>query len=306
MFNNEALTVTYLRFPAAPSRLSKMSNAQEQPFRWRTVLEVGVIAAVIYIVLGAPGLSSKTAGSSAKDGQQDVPISKAKIESLVFPRADLQCPQPQYDVHVFSTSPLVLYVDNFVTEAEADHLVDISNDKWQVSTVFNAGVEAADPSVRKSEKALIARDPAVQCIETRALAFQGWPEQTFIEQLWTQRYNVSGHYAHHYDWGTASRNSYRVSTFMVYLSADCEGGGTNFPRLMRPKGKQWCEYVECDGKDEGVTFKARKGAAVFWRNFGEDGKGAKETIHAGMPVTTGTKIGLNIWSWYQADYVPDG
>nr|POE88156.1 prolyl 4-hydroxylase 1 [Quercus suber] len=281
-----------------------MSNAQQQSFRWRTVLEVAVIAAVIYMVLGAPGLSSTEVGeSSSPHDEKDVPTSKAKIESLVFPRTDLQCPKPQFDVHVFSTSPLVLYIDNFVTEAEADHLVDM---RWQISTVFNAGVETADPSVRKSEKALIARDSAVQCIEARALAFQGWPEQTFIEQLWTQRYNVSGHYAHHYDWGMATKNSYRVSTFMVYLSADCEGGGTNFPRLTRPSGKQWCEFIACDDKDDGVTFKARKGAAVFWRNFGEDGKGAKETIHAGMPVTAGTKVGLNIWSWYQANYVPDG
>jgi prolyl 4-hydroxylase len=25
----------------------------------------------------------------------------------------------------------------------------------------------------------------------------------------------------------------------------------------------------------------------------------KETVHAGLPVTSGVKVGLNIWSWWQ-------
>jgi prolyl 4-hydroxylase len=93
---------------------------------------------------------------------------------------------------------------------------------------------------------------------------------------------------------------------MVYLKGDCEGGGTNFPRLERPKEKKWCEVIECDDEGEkGVTFKPRRGAAVFWMNFDGEGRGYKETIHAGMPVRAGQKIGLNIWSWYQAGYVPE-
>ena len=74
---------------------------------------------------------------------------------------------------------------------------------------------------------MIDRDNIVQCIEQRALSVQGWPEDTFIERLWTQRYNLSGHYSHHYDWGSGNKWSRRVSTFMVYLSADCVGGGVS-------------------------------------------------------------------------------
>lgn len=69
-----------------------------------------------------------------------------------------------------------------------------------------------------------------------------------------------------------------------------------------PTDDRWCEFVDCDGTAEGVTFKAKKGNAVFWHNFDPDGKGYKETIHAGMPVSSGTKVGLNIWSWYEAGY----
>ncbi|KAK4541439.1 hypothetical protein LTR36_008040 [Oleoguttula mirabilis] len=282
--------------------------ATGQGFRWRTVIEVGLISAVIYVLLGAPGLpASITSGSQA--AKQHVPVAGAKIQSLVYPDKDLQCPGHNYDIHVFSTTPLIIYIDGFLSDSEAEHLVDISEGKWQVSTVFNEGIETTDASVRKSEKALVDRDHTVQCIEQRALSIQGWPQETFIERLWTQRYNTSGHYAQHYDWATASKAARRVSTFMVYLSADCTGGGTNFPRIERPgdDDARWCEFLEC-GVDatteegQGVTFKARKGAAVFWMNFDADGRGYKETIHAGMPVTGGTKVGLNIWSWYQAGH----
>lgn len=47
----------------------------------------------------------------------------------------------------------------------------------------------------------------------------------------------------------------------------------------------------------GVEFKPIKGNAVFWVNMRSDGKGYEETYHAGLPVTEGFKIGLNIWSW---------
>jgi prolyl 4-hydroxylase len=173
-----------------------------------------------------------------------------------------------------------------------------SENKWQPSTIYSDNVESSDTSIRKSEKALIERDSTVQCIEQRALDFQGWPVDTFVERLWTQRYTISGHYAHHYDWAFASKTAHRVSTFMVYIEANCTGGGTNFPLLARPQDKRWCEFVDCEEPEEnGVTFLPKAGAAVFWENFDVDGKGWKQGLHAGMPVHSGVKIGLNIWSW---------
>lgn len=68
----------------------------------------------------------------------------------------------------------------------------------------------------------------------------------------------------------------------------------------------WCRFVECEGgrvktgpDGRGVTFKAVEGNAVFWTNFRADGSGDgyRETWHAGLPVTRGEKVGLNIWSW---------
>jgi prolyl 4-hydroxylase len=90
---------------------------------------------------------------------------------------------------------------------------------------------------------------------------------------------------------------------MVYLDDNCTGGGTNFPRLERPAEKKWCDVLDCsdspEGEEQGITFMPVKGNAVYWENFRPDGRGHEETWHAGLPVKSGVKVGLNIWSWYQ-------
>jgi prolyl 4-hydroxylase len=94
---------------------------------------------------------------------------------------------------------------------------------------------------------------------------------------------------------------------MLYLleEANANDFQTNFPRLHQPKDQRWCNYLECEQESqaEGVTFKAIEGNAIFWLNFDSEGRGYKEVIHAGMPVKQGTKIGLNIWSWYQRGHM---
>lgn len=164
-----------------------------------------------------------------------------------------------------------------------------------------------DPAIRLSETATLDRDDVVRCIETRARAFQGWRADLMLERLKIQRYRAEGHYSHHFDWGGGGRVD-RVSTFMVYVKADCVGGGTEFPRLPRPADRRWCKFLECppeteDGAlgqgltTEGTTFLPVQGNAVYWENLRTDGSGYPETFHAGLPVINGTKIGLNIWSW---------
>lgn len=175
-----------------------------------------------------------------------------------------------------------------------------SGDHFEPSTIFQGGVESHDPTIRNSTKALLPRTHTVQCIEARAREFQGWRPDVFIERLWAQQYGPGGHYVHHYDWSSQGKGGAgRVSTFMVYLQADCTGGGTNFPRLTMPPSEEWCRFLECDSKHTGITFKARKGSAVYWENFNRHGMGYEETWHAGLPVESGVKVGLNIWSWFQ-------
>ncbi|TVY93292.1 Prolyl 4-hydroxylase [Lachnellula willkommii] len=268
---------------------------------------LGYIAALLplYVLVWIP-LSNVLFGTPQKQKLSDHQNAIFN-SSLVATDEPLSCPPYNYNTFILSQEPLIIYIENFLTAEESAHLISISEDKWAASTVTSGTETSIQKDIRFSEVALVDRDDVVRCIEHRSRAFQGWRPDLHIERLRTQRYGVGGHYKHHYDWSGGSREADRVSTFMVYVDADCEGGGTEFPRMKMPnveKGR-WCEFLDCEkngpeggkGNDFGVTFKAIKGNAVFWENLGSDGRGYEQTFHAGLPVLRGEKVGLNIWSW---------
>jgi hypothetical protein len=114
-----------IRTTSAKSRAthSIIMSATQPSFRWRTILEVTVIASVIYFFIGAPGLSDVL--SSGKKGVVPAPKIHLKPDSLVYPDLDLDCAKHTYDVHIFSAKPLIVYIDGFLTESEADALVEL-------------------------------------------------------------------------------------------------------------------------------------------------------------------------------------
>lgn len=43
--------------------------------------------------------------------------------SLIVPEENVSCPAYNFDVHILSQDPLILYLPEFITGDEADHLV---------------------------------------------------------------------------------------------------------------------------------------------------------------------------------------
>jgi len=87
----------------------------------------------------------------------------------------------------------------------------------------------------------------------------------------------------------------------VYLQDNCTGGETYFPELqgVRPStDEEKFSRTEC-GK--GLLFKPRRGSAVIWNNLFLNGSGDWRLAHASLPVKSGTKIGMNIFSVYYTD-----
>lgn len=119
-----------------------------------------------------------------------------------------------------------------------------------------------------------------------------------MEPLSLQRYHKNGFFSYHHDQFDSPPNRLnRYSTYNVFLQGDCTGGGTHFPLIERPEESAWCDYIDCESTEPGVIFKPIAGSAVYWVNIQKNGRGYRETMHAGMPVISGTKIGMNIWSW---------
>ena len=118
------------------------------------------------------------------------------------------------------------------------------------------------------------------------------------------QYGDGQNYHFHTDWfnapdrTTVEVGGNRLTSFFVYVAvANLTGGGTNFPVLNAPFDERWCQYVDCDEPwEKGVTFRPVPGNAIFWQNLHDDGSGDAATLHAGLPVTSGTKLGMNIWT----------
>jgi len=105
-----------------------------------------------------------------------------------------------------------------------------------------------------------------------------------MEHIQVARYGPSGKYDAHYDGDPcggpdepACPTDQRFATLLVYLADDFEGGHTNFPLL-------------------GETVTPKKGTALFfWVADPASGELFEKTLHAGMPVTKGTKWIANQW-----------
>lgn len=239
------------------------------------------------------------------------------------------CEEPSYRIHMVSTSPLIIYITNFLTENERAHLQAITyysphpvhillvpylltpSSKDTFSSSGITGSQPHNPRIRTSQSATVPRDPVVACIERRALAFQGLDTPaSHLEPLQLVRYAATQHFHFHTDWfpspalASPERGGNRLTSFFAYVRVEngTTGGGTNFPMVDAPEDERWCEFVDCDEEwDKGTTFRPVGGNAVFWRNLLEDGRGDPRTVHAGLPVTSGGKIGMNVWT-RQAPY----
>ncbi|KAK3937812.1 hypothetical protein QBC46DRAFT_344184 [Diplogelasinospora grovesii] len=224
---------------------------------------------------------------------------------------DYVCTHPPYKVLMVSKSPLVIYINDFITPEERAHLQRITKDTFSHSAVTSRGSVSGRQlhSVRTSQSTSVSPDAVVRCIEDRALSFQGYDvPRSHLEPLQLVKYAVSQRYNFHTDWFTDPAHSTsqvggnRVSSFFAYVHVanDTTGGGTNFPLLDSPSDERWCDLgiVDCDEQYEnGVTFLPREGNAIYWENLLPDGRGDERTLHAGLPVTSGGgKIGMNIWT----------
>jgi prolyl 4-hydroxylase len=120
------------------------------------------------------------------------------------------------------------------------------------------------------------------------------------------RYTDRQQFREHYDWfnpdkaDTFGNSGNRASSFFVYLLADCKGGTTVFPKVLRPEAQEWCGILKCHDEDgqkvHQLEVQPKVGTAIFWHNLDPSGMVDMKTMHAGTPVINGTKIGLNIWT----------
>lgn len=86
------------------------------------LLQYALLALGAYVFAGAP-LREMLFGR-APGGEADARVSREKLGSLVLPQGNLSCEEVGYGgVYVLGREPLVLYVEGFLAEGEADEVV---------------------------------------------------------------------------------------------------------------------------------------------------------------------------------------
>lgn len=182
-----------------------------------------------------------------------------------------------YVVHL---APTISVVPHFLTDAEVEHLLELSKDYWEPSVVghgvYKTDDEAKDltnkfsPN-RTSYSCMLksSHTRTVESIEHR-LAHLAGIDVDYLERLNMVRYSPGQLFNRHHD------GRFRPKTVFIYLNdlPDNDSGETLFPEL-------------------GVKIVPRKGCAVMWSNVLSKGVEDPRTEHLGLPPRTGTKYGLN-------------
>lgn len=177
-----------------------------------------------------------------------------------------------------------IIVDDILTPDECQYIINLATPMFSRSTVV--GTSSVDTS-RTSETAWIPKtDPVVQKIFEKALELTGKSIEN-CEDLQVVKYNPGTFYRAHHDSccddsegciAFEKEGGQRVGTLLVYLNSEFEDGETHFP-----------DYND-------LKLKANPGSAIFFRPLGtDDCMCHPKALHAGLPISSGTKYVCNAW-----------
>jgi prolyl 4-hydroxylase len=189
-------------------------------------------------------------------------------------------PQGEFQSECLSADPDVRLFPSFFSEAECDYLVATAAPQLKPSTVIDPYTGRHIPHPVRTSSAVgfpfISENPAIHALNRRLAAASGTDVRAG-EPLQVLRYAPGQEYRPHSDaMPGVPPNQQRVLTFLVYLNEEFEGGETAFPAA-------------------GLKVRGRKGDGLLFRNASPDGIPDDRALHAGLPVTSGTKIIASRW-----------
>ena len=196
-----------------------------------------------------------------------------------------------FDVLRLRPEPRMAFAHGFLTAPECAHLVQVGTKSGALhpSRVVNhdaTGDTGVRSTARTSESCKLpaASDAVVRRAMQRAAFLAGLSPQ-HAEAVQIVHYQPGQEYRPHYDWFSPEDRRYssktavqgnRLVSVFVYLSECAVGGHTGFPLL-------------------GTSFAPERGGALIWYNLDRHGLPDDRTLHAGEPVGSGDKWGMNIW-----------
>lgn len=186
---------------------------------------------------------------------------------------------------VTKDGPWLVLLDEFVTDEEADRLVEIASKQGFERSM--KAVKAGEGRVNEGRTSsntwcqdLCMKDPLVARVLDR-IANTTKSTTKHSEHLQLLRYEEGQFYGGHSDYIPYQLDlpcGARIMTIFLYLNDVEEGGGTRFPKL-------------------DITQQPKKGSALLWPNVMDEDplEEEKRTFHEALPVTKGVKYGANSW-----------
>jgi hypothetical protein len=114
--------------------------------------------------------------------------------------------------------------------------------------------------------------PLLRPLYLRWAGLEGVGEED-VEQIQCVRYKKGQKFRTHFDGGVELP---RLTTYLLYLNEDFDGGDTYFPIL-------------------DLTVEPRTGACLRFASCDKLGRVLWPSEHGGLPVSSGIKYALNIW-----------
>lgn len=183
--------------------------------------------------------------------------------------------------------PRIVVLERFATAAECRWLIGRAGSGLQRAKVYRGSSTAQVAQTRTNREmafTIFNADVVVSLIRDRIAAACGAPV-THFEIAKLLHYSAGEQFALHADFiepktpelarEVAARGQ-RAATFLIYLNEGYEGGATQFPRL------DW-------------QYRGGLGDALLFSNVDAGGAPDYDTVHAGMPPTSGEKWVLSQW-----------
>ena len=134
--------------------------------------------------------------------------------------------------------PQIFLIEGFLTEAECDHYINLSQEKVFEEAKINVfGRQQMNKGVRNNDRLMIFDERIAEELFKKAAAFlpqehDGHELLNFNEMLRIYKYAPGQQFKMHRD-GSYIRNEKEKSfyTIMIYLNDDFEGGETEFENL---------------------------------------------------------------------------
>jgi len=173
--------------------------------------------------------------------------------------------------------PLIVVLENVLSDEECDGLIEMSKDKMNRSKI---GVTHEVNEIRTSSSMFFQENEydILTKIEKRISTIMNIPVE-HGEGIQILKYTPGQEYKAHFDFFTSSSiaaKNNRISTIILYLNDVEHGGETFFPKL-------------------NFSVSPRKGMAVYFEYFYNDKNLNELTLHGGAPVITGEKWVATQW-----------